>query len=113
MSNNHYNKENNLVIEIVKRSYWQITKNEQNHENTIELFLNNVSYMNENNILFSFNELYNILASVGSMSLMEVNYIAELVFESVHNYDIGSNSSKFIVNKKELFFTGFIKYLSQ
>lgn len=113
MSNNHYNNKNNLVIEIVKRSYWLNTKNEQKHETTVELFLNNMNYMNKNIILFSFNELYNILASVGFMSLMEVNYISELVFEIVNNYDSRSNSSKLIINKKELLFTGFIKYLTR
>ena len=52
MSNNHYNNKNNLVIEIVKRSYWLNTKNEQKHETTVELFLNNMNYMNKKTLFY-------------------------------------------------------------
>lgn len=104
----HDNNEN-YTIELVKQSHWLYTEDYKSEDNYIQLFINNINYINKNKIFFSFSELYNLLASERSMSSLKVNYIAKLVFEIVHNYDVESNSSKLIIDKKELFFTGFIK----
>jgi hypothetical protein len=105
------NNNENYTIEIVKQSHWLYTEDYKNEGNYIQLFINNINYINENKIFFSFSELYNLIASECSMSSLTVNYVAKLVFEIVHNYDVESNSSKLIIDKKELLFTGFIKYL--